>query len=135
MPTKILDQHLADLRELTEHFINQEMPDRAPEGAPWEQTVKNRIEQELLSTKENRQLVATFLIAANVPDVDFANIRMLPSEAEFFDTALSSIDDEVLQRKAHVLAEEIFDGVMERMTTRGEAALREKLNRRQENQE
>ena len=109
---------------LTEMFIHEEMPDRAPEGAPWEATVKNRIEQELLATKENRRLVATFLVAANVPDVDFANIRMLPSEAEFFDNTLSAIDDEVMQRKAHALADGIFDGVMDRMTARGERALR-----------
>lgn len=121
---KSLHDSLRDVYGLTEMFIQQDMPERAPEGAPWENTVKNRIAHELQSTKDNQRLVAAFL-AESTTTVRLNHVRPNDGDAEFLDKIQSVAGERMFNRFTHELADAIFDAVMESMAAKGERALRD----------
>lgn len=126
--TTSLKETARNLGAFAEMFITQEMPDRWRDGHPWETRTKNRIKAELLSTADNRRFVAAFVIE-QAADITLNRENMSDEVAAFLDRLAGT---QVLDDAAGILAEGIFDEILERLTTQGEAVLRDMLRRAEE---
>ena len=122
---KTINEHMNDLCDFTEHFINQEMPDRAKEGDPWEQVVKDRLAAEIADNQDYKRVTAALILerhsGVKITSDEFHTERV----QEFLDAlAANEGFDEFIQAMANAL----FDYTMQGLTQRGEAVMLEIFN-------
>ncbi|KAA9246325.1 hypothetical protein QP167_08295 [Corynebacterium amycolatum] len=133
MTTQTINEHMANLCDLAEHFINQEMPDRAKEGAPWEQVVKDRLAAEIAGNQDYRRVAAALLIERSA-GVTISDEDMETEKTKKFLDGLAGIDD--FNEIINAVAGAVFDYTMEKLI-QAEAVMSAIFNyiEKQENQE
>ena len=133
MTTQTINEHMANLCDLAEHFINQEMPDRAKEGAPWEQVVKDRLAAEIAGNQDYRRVAAALLIERSA-GVTISDEDMETEKTKKFLDGLAGIDD--FNEIINAVAGAVFDYTMEKLI-QAEAVMSATFNyiEKQENQE
>lgn len=134
MTTQTINDHMANLCDLAEHFINQEMPDRAKEGAPWEQVVKDRLAAEIAGNQDYRRVAAALLIERSA-GVTISDEDMETEKTKKFLDGLAGIDD--FNEIINAVAGAVFDYTMQELVSKGEAVMSAIFNyiEKQENQE
>lgn len=134
MTTQTINEHMTNLCDLAEHFINQEMPDRAKEGAPWEQVVKDRLAAEIAGNQDYRRVAAALLIERSA-GVTISDEDMATEKTKKFLDGLACLDD--FNEIINALAEAVFDYTMQELVSKGEAVMSAIFNyiEKQENQE
>lgn len=120
MTTQTINEHMTNLCDLAEHFINQEMPDRANEGDPWEQVVKNRLAAEIAGNQDYRRVAAALLLERSA-GVRISDEEMETEKTKKFLDGLAGIDE--FNEIINALAGTVFDYTMQELTAKGEAVM------------
>lgn len=134
MTTQTINDHMTNLCDLAEHFINQEMPDRANEGDPWEQVVKDRLAAEIAGNQDYRRVAAALLLERSA-GVTVSDEAMETEKTKKFLDGLAGIDE--FNEIINALAGAVFDYTMQELTAKGEAVMSAIFNylKSEENQE
>lgn len=124
MEPKTINEYMTDLCDITECFIDQEMPDRSKEGDPWEQAVKNRLAAEISENQDYRRVIAALLFerttGLEVPD-DALQGSKITAILDYL--AARDRFEEIIDEMANA----IFKSTMQSLLDQGNAAMEEIL--------